>query len=292
MNYFIVTKPLQYFNCLNIKTYGKRVLIFVNSFYNANEFFIKTNEAHNWDNSFFFNCENSAYKFIYKSLNKDDTLFIDSDYGITSLLRLCRVKTKEIYVYEEGVGSYRDDLLSRHNYSYVKNFLYKLFGVKNHMGGSRFVKGLYIYDVQKHIQMVPRFKNKRLSFEHSFIENLSLNTNFLLDNDRINFYSEAFKDKDVHLYLTSWQFNEKIVAIFDKIRDESILSSVAFIIKPHPHMKSIDFNYKFCHVIPGDLMIEPLLQILSNKSSKLVVYHENSSCMQYLPNIENYNLLR
>jgi len=287
MNYFLVTKPLQYCNATNISfnVEGKKTLLIVDAFSEASTFFDNLLKLNYWDEMFFLQDYISAYKYLSKKVLKSDTLYIDSDYGLKKGIRLYNIKTKNIYVYEEGIGSYRNDLRSSQKGSRIVDLLLKLIGAKEHLGGSRFVRGIYVYDHAKFNNLVPNFKNKLYHFPNTFHDNLSLlrsHLYFQIDYIR-NIISRLPQDKVLCIYLTSWKYNNKIESFIDK--------NEYWIIKPHPHLKSIDIPHQyFDYIMEPNIFVEFFFSELLNAGIVFRVYHESSSALQYFPEINEFKL--
>lgn len=293
MNFFIASKPLQYLNCLNIPVDGGRSMLLVDSFKDASIFYKNILELGEWDYINLFADETSLYKFLRTRISKNDKLFIDSDYGLKTKFRLQSLKVNNIFVYEEGVGSYRNDLLSSLNYHPLKTWILKILGVKEHMGGTSLVKGLYIYDVDKHISRVSDFKNKRYLFERPFDNQIIKYKTHLIENfaDFEKYYKKKYENKDVYLYLTSWNYNEKADILFNDLLTNNSRTQPSFIIKVHPHIKDIKFHFSYDDVIEGNIMAELLIVILHATARSLTVVHEGSSVIHYFPTLNQIDLL-
>lgn len=287
INYFIVTKPLQYCNATNVSfsVTGKKHLLIVDLFYGADIFYQNILKLNYWDDIIFLCHSKIAYRYLADKISKIDNLFIDSDYGLKKGLWLSRIKTKNIYVYEEGLGSYRNDLRSYKNGSRIIDFCLRLLGVKEHFGGTKYVRGIYIYDHERFKKTVPNFKNKIYSFPYNFHSNLNvLKEHFHFQIDYINnIISNLPTNKELCIYLTSWNYNKNIEKFFKE--------NEYWIVKPHPHIKYDNFDVnKFNIVVKADIFIELFFNELLDKKITFVVYHENSSALQYFPNIKQIEL--
>lgn len=285
VNYFIVTTPLQYLNVLNIETLGNKVILVLGGFINSEVFFSNIVNTKVWDEAHYFENYNDMFKYLIEIINRKDKLFIDSDYGLVTNNKLRKIKTNEIYVYEEGIGSYRSDLVSRER-SWLKKNVLLFLGNKEFFGGSKYVKGIYIYDHERHIKNVPSFNKERLHFKNRFSEQLKSNiSNFITDN-LIEKYKTLVKNKEVVLYITNWNYNKQIEKYIENIKKED--NSKLLILKPHPHFN--DFNQikiKFDDIVSGDILVEILLTLLKEFSKDFLVLHENTSSLQYYPTINN-----
>lgn len=282
-NYFIVTKPLQYVNALNIGVDNQKHLIIVNAFVNSLEFYSAVKKLTFWDSIDYFNTFVEAYKFLKVSVKKEDSVFIDSDYGLLKAFWLFKIKSRNIYVYEEGLGSYRNNLLSRNNRHGIVNSILKSLGVKEYFGGSRFVRGLYLYDHAKHKSSVVDFKKELYKFKNSFLDNLELyKSHFDYQSHEIKKLIGSIPiDHRVNIYLTTYEYNSNIERYLLERSNEY------WMIKPHPHITSFQNRLLFNQNIPPYVFIELLLLELLTCEIDFTIFHEGSSVLHYFPNVDN-----
>lgn len=284
-NYYLVTTPLQYCNAINIPTEGMNILIFLSAFEGSDALFERIRISTYWKITYSFNSYDQAFDFINRNVDVEDYLYIDSDYGIRTSLKLSKIKTKEIFVYEEGTGTYRSDLISAsHSNKILVKFL-RLFGVSEYFGGNRFVQGLYMYDIEKHKKLVPDFNKKRLSFRRNFLDNLELIKKDLISKEQRDFYKKLVEGRDVHLYLTNWNYNNKIDKILTNIRSELKNENALYLLKPHPHLINSEFDFVYDSILSNSALVEILLIDFKKFSKSLTVYHEGSSALLYLTDI-------
>ncbi|AIM39170.1 hypothetical protein KO02_22660 [Sphingobacterium sp. ML3W] len=284
-NYYLVTTPLQYCNAINISTEGINILIFLSDFEGANTLFDRIRNSTYWDSTYSFSTYNQAFEFINRNVSIEDYLYIDSDYGMRTALKLRKIKTKEIFVYEEGTGTYRSDLISATHPNKILVMLLKFFGVSEYFGGSRFVKGLYMYDVAKHEKLVPDFHKTRLRFRRSFLDNLELIKMDLISKEQRDFYKKLVAGRDVHLYLTNWNYNIKIDKILTDNRNEMKNENALYLLKPHPRLINSEFEFVYDSILSNSALVEILLIDFKKFSKSLTVYHEGSSALLYLTDI-------
>ncbi|BBD44456.1 Hypothetical protein PEIBARAKI_4449 [Petrimonas sp. IBARAKI] len=278
-NVFIISKPLQYFNATNINTIGSKTCLLVNNFYHAQSVFeaIKRESLH-WNKVFFFETTEDAYKWVLNNKKKISRLFIDSDYGATKYKILSQIRCIDIFIYEEGIGNYRNKLKEKGWTGTLKEFFYNLFGNKNYLGGSKYVKGIYLYDKDRFKNAHPNSRKPIYEFKVSFSEHLKSfqDKSIFLDQGTRKILSEI-KNKKVFLYLTSW-------SIFLHIDDLlSEYSDYTKIIKPHPHIKKdIDNTFNnFDYVLKGSDIIEIFINELLIKFEEVVIAHHGTSSLMY-----------
>ncbi|GAB3421205.1 hypothetical protein [Niabella aquatica] len=293
---FVVSKPLQYFNTTNIDDSNSKILLIIDGFKEASTFFIQVQKKSNyWDEVLFFANSSKAFDWLFQNRNIIQTLYLDGDYSLSVLKVLRKLKNVDIYVYEEGVGTYENNLKMTTTRNLVKNFtlftrlkvyafifLYKLIGLKNFQGGNKFTKGIIVYNVERHKICVPEFRKKRKTFKVPFVEHLST----CVDRDilytmNINLLDKV-RGRKVLLYLTSWTINPAISKVLDKH-----LGYIS-IAKPHPHIKGekrkkleeLGFNY----ISEGRDLVEFLLNDILLRCEELLVVHENTSALAYFKN--------
>lgn len=278
-SFYLVTKPLQYFNCTNIEDINDRFCLIVNNFDNASYIYNQLKEKTNiWKDILFFQTYSETFNWITENKSKINKLFIDSDYGIYRYNMLAKLKNVSIYVYEEGIGNYR--YLKKNLRHAILSTLYSMFlGNKNYLGGSKYIKGIYLYDKEEHKKCFPGNKKKLYSFKNSFTEHLTLfkEAEVFFPNE-VKMDLSILKDRKVMLYLTSYTISQNAVDELKKNGD-----SFYKLVKPHPHLK--DFNSDksyFDKIIPSSVMAELLIAYLCTICEKVVVIHENSTALLYI----------
>ena len=286
-SYYIVSKPLQYFNAININDVViNKTCIIIDSFYEAQGFFKRIKNQNYWSNVLFFDNQLDAYKWLNKEVNLTDYLFIDSDYGLQKTLWLSRIKSINIYVYEEGIGSYRNDLLKSGHQKKIILFFLKLIGVKGYMGGGRYTKGIIIYNIEKHKKLIRNFRNERVQFKLSFLDHIvtdPVKKSFNIDSTQPIF--QKLTNKKIFLYLTDFKYNDEINFLLTKYSDYTK------ILKPHPFQKDKVDNNKFDFIIENGILIELFIIESLKIVNELVVVHENSSAIEYFKQVKNITLI-
>lgn len=277
-SYHVVTKPLQYFNVTNIEDgISHKVCLIVDVFYKADDFFNNIENQNYWNEVLFFSNSYDAYKWLKKKTDYEDYLYIDSDYGLKKTIWLSRINTKNIFVYEEGIGSYRNDLITASHSNFLLIFLLKFIGIKQHLGGGRYTKGIIVYDLEKHELKIPEYKKIRKSFKREFTQHLSfIKNHFLYQAESFTDILESIKSKNILFYLTSWEYNTDVDIIMTQYPDH------VKIIKPHPHIKTKYTQANFDYILSNDVFVELFIINAIEVCSEVIVLHENSSAMQYL----------
>lgn len=283
---FIVTKPLQILVALSIikqlGIHATSYLIIVDSFFDSKMVFERLKLA-DWEFSSlsikFSASHRGAHQFINK--NEIDCLFIDSDVGFRKYLNLLNLKIKhralEINVYEEGLGTYRNDL-----YSGLKKEIFKKLGIGTHFGGSRFVKCLYLYNPEIYQLNLPRGMVCLKRIRVGIADILDLYFDQLV---HIFDYSPVVGGGEnlCHVYLSGWQVDHGFLEKF-------LLNSGDKFIKLHPHIKSSEFLH-FGVLVKQTAPAELVLADLAFKYNEVNVYHSGSSVEKYFSK-KNVNFLR
>lgn len=281
-NVFIISKPLQYLNAANISTRGPRFLLIVDDFFNAKEVYLALKEKSiYWNKISFFDVWTDAYDWILKNKLDIDNLYIDSDHGWTKYSYLKQFDKINIYVYEEGIGNYRKTLNEKNLFGKFKKIIYEyLLGNKVYLGGSKYTKGIYLYDKERFNENVLSNKKELLSFSTSFHNHLETfkDREVFLDQSTINLIKKLH-NKKVLFYLTSWSYDKKM--------DELITDYDDYfkILKLHPHIKEIGtYSKEYDFIMEGDNLIELVIIELLKTCEKVVIFHHGTSAIMYFNN--------
>lgn len=283
---FVITKPLQLMVTMLIidqLSINQSVdLVIVDSFGDAENVYFnlkKISKPRFYDSIHFYSNHSDAYRYINRSKHK--FIYIDSDVGLKKYFSLLCLKTfkpfSKIIVYEEGVGSYRNNLYL----STIKKKIFKFFGVGAYFGGSIFTSSIYLFNPSLYIETVEFGKSKVKKINKSIGDLLK---------EQINLLHVIFKYKQIekniiksklcHIYLTSWKPNILFIRRFKEFAGDKF-------IKPHPHLKR---NLQCADLIEinAGIPAEILMNDLSEKYTEIFVYHHGTSSMLYLdkPNVK------
>lgn len=285
---FVCSKPLQYFNIRNInwipdKTY--RTLVILGFFSNSLNFFHRVKELdHTWNKILYFKTQ---YEFdYYLFIHPAHRLFVEVDnsfvYGIFHKLH----RFHEMYIFEEGFGSYRRDRFDNSNG--LKRLINRCTGVGKHVGFSSFLTGQYLYLPDLYKQQFPYYTKKLYTFNKPFLLHLQEELPYFL---KISQGFEEFlslNSKRIGIYLTNHQINKNIL---QQIEHDKDLFDLTYI-KPHPHICDYsDLKTSNIKIIRSNIMIEFLLVLLLEKGNQLTIYHENSTAVIWFQHkIINRNL--
>jgi hypothetical protein len=269
----MVSKPLQYVNVTNIECEGKKILLLVDSFYDAKRIHdIIKREKNDWEDVIIFPEKKDVYSWLVKNIKSINNLFVDADVGYRSFIyKLRKIK---IFIYEEGLGTYVSErrklikpinarIYQRSYWGYIYRDIYwfinELIGYKDRIGGDKYIYGLILYYPGYYLKNIKNNEKKIFSFKENFLINLEKSCNKSLFG--CDFIDDKYCDKTVLVYLTGWDVMKGL---------ENTKGFDYKIIKPHPHIKdSRNDGYDVC--VPGYVMSEYVIIELLKKVKKLVI---------------------
>ena len=281
INVYIVTKPLQILIAKAIKDQLNpechSYLIVIDYFNNSKSVYENLkNEDWGYAGIYWASDKKNAIEYIRKI--KAHSVFVDSDIGVRNLFFLARVKLvsvfPDIYVYEEGMGTYRTDL-----YSKKKSFFLRLFGVATHFGSSILTAGVFVYEPGRYLSLFPEYNklcNKIKNNLISLIEDKRLNLQAIFDDSDAAKKIER-KSKECSVYLSSWSVDKTFLDNFQKIAGDKY-------VKLHPHIKiytELGLK-KGVQQLPSSLPAEIALLNLAKIYDRVAVYHHGSGVSLYL----------
>jgi hypothetical protein len=278
---FIITKPLQLMVVMCIlEELSKDVLIdllIVDCFEDAKGLSRRLSEVMP-DSKMVYFFDDHKKAFNLAITQKYVRFFIDSDVGFlknASIILLSLLSSRTILsVYEEGHGTYRNDL-----YVGLKRKILKYFGCGVDFGGNWFTKELYIFNPEKYIQPISAKKIKiRKSISSLLKERQQIFDYFFNSRENFKYIKPGENNsKKCTIYLTSWIVDYDQIEVLRKTTD-------LLIIKPHPHLRNHEiFNkYEDIYVVKGGVPAEMLILWISGQFEMVEVYHHGSSVVRYL----------
>jgi len=211
----------------------------------------------------------AAFNLVKKI--KPAQLYVDGDVGfknflILGLLKL-RIRYLQIFVFEEGLGTYRNDL-----YKGWKMFLFPMLGIGTNFGGSIWTSGIYVVD--------PKRYSRAISSETVNVKRIGKGPAETLVEyweDWIKIFDYKWSDKknceECILYLTNWNFDSGILKV---IR----VPGADHYIKPHPRCSTV-FNTAEFRLMDTSAPAEMVISDLSKKYNIVRVFHHGSSVAEY-----------
>lgn len=278
MNIFICTKPLQIMTCMIIASNTKKhTLIIVDLFKDAKTVSLSEKLNKYFSNIVLVKSRNEALKLCEKL--KPTTLFIDSDIGLIPLIRFYRLKlfsrNTSISVYEEGIGTYRQNLFKNP----IKKLLYNSIGAATYFGGCALTTNIHVYDLDHYKKKFPSSGKKPLRIRQDLTKWIGENELELTDIFSPNFkIPTSPKNTETSVYLSSWDLDRELINKLSKNKK--------LYIKPHPHIKEevkkTFSNNPNIHFFPAQIPAELIIMKLSAAFDKITIYHHNSSALHYL----------
>jgi hypothetical protein len=278
MELYIASKPMQIAVSSIIAGSNKEdsCLIIIDMFHDAEAVFKEIQSIGDWKKVLFV--KNRFISFVKGSLLKPTKTYIDGDIGTRLALYIAYYKfasrTKHIYVYEEGIGTYRNDIYTP---SY-KTKIFNMLGISTVFGGSWFCSGVCVFEPEKYAERI-KIKNKRftiLKITKSMKNYCEENATYL--NKIYNFSPESIgKGNKCFLYISDWHFESSFTDTADRAYDKKL-------IKLHPNIKNT-FNLEGLHdfdVVENKVPAEILISALSKKYSQVQVLHHGSSVAHYM----------
>ena len=278
MNVFLVTRPIQYINVLNLPfEIRNATLLLQNSFSTFNSIYdIATKDKKRWCKIIVFETNSSIFNWLLCNRRSIDSFTTYSDLGVRwyIILNMMKRKTK-ISVYEEGLATYSSHMLSKLKKG-IYTILNKRIMSKVYIGAHHRVRNIFVYDIPLHNKLIPSASEKVQSFQSS-LENLLNKEN--LQSMKYNKQDE-YKGKNVYLYLTNWTINNEIYRHLPKEKD------CIKLIKPHPKLIiNKKFLSTFDDLIDAEFVAEIVISNLISVVKHLTVIHEGSTSMlHFVPN--------
>lgn len=281
---FVVTKPLQYLNVLNIISERQKVILVLDAFINSKDFFFKIeNNNSNWSQLFYFDTMENLFRWLIKNKKQLHTLFIDSDLNYRT--EFSKLKKLNITVYEEGLGTYRKrQVIPRRKFIggiYLK--LLSLIGYKNKRGGGKYTRNIIVYHPSFYKSYHSDNTKTIFSFKKPFLEHLEQSVNINVFSHNIDL--KSCKGKKVLIYISSWEIDE------EELNYVKSISCDIKILKPHPHIKEDTVNDFFDLIFHGQIPVEFLIYELVKLSKKLIIVSKYSTSTIYFHNYSNVEII-
>ena len=280
---FITATPLQIIIALSIKNQYKDKdkekidILIIGYFHDANNVCERLKKNFSQEINFkYFHKYFEAIK--YAGHIRYDELFIHWDVGFRTNLYIYKLLSKSpktvISVFEEGIGTYRDDI-----YSNPQKKLFKFLNLPVNIGGHPKTKKLYIYSPLEYKKNVTKptieiqeiFATVDVTIDKYLEEFESV---FDPDDFLINLINRT--EKECLIYMSSWDFNISML-------DSLVKKDVVKILKLHPHIvKAPKILSEDFFVSPNSLPAEILIKTASKYFEKVTVIHNGSSVTRYV----------
>lgn len=278
----IIGKPLQYMIascCFSAMDHKNINLIVMDSFLGASQTVNNILKLNRFNKVFFCRGRLSSF-FLASFFARSNDLLIDSDVGFRIYFYLLFYKVfnlrANIWVYEEGVGTYIYDL---EKYTWrgtklgkIKKNIANIIGVASQFGNSVFTSGIYLYNRD---YIVNNKKNKVFEIKLTLMNYINSNIDEL---ERL-FALEGYLTLPYHSKAVIYLSNHEISPSIDRTLCE--FSNYLKLCKPHPHLKR-DVNLVcFDFFLEGGVPVELYLARAIEIYDEIVVLHHGSSTKDY-----------
>lgn len=290
-NLFIFNRPLQYLNIkgiLHSLDKNDNNILLVHANFNSGQDFCKHIRKYDdvWSEVLLISSKKDLLKEVV--FRKISRLFINSDLGFDQVI--CWMSfADEVYVYEEGWGTYNQKVKPESLLIKLKSIPYKLIGSGNAMGHSRLTKGIFIYKLDLYNQLFPYYKGEVIKFETSYPERISKERSFF--QSLYNYEEEIsdLKGMNILIYATGWKISQDVVR--DIKNSKSNFDMV--LLKLHPHIRDYNSINLESRSLNQNVMLEFYLDQLLEQHNNITVYHDNSfSVFYYLDKVVVKNIGR
>lgn len=280
---YICTKPLQIIISLILidcqeHSAGKSTIFVIDYFHNSAQVEKLIQKNFKQIETKWFSTKESALG--QACTEQCDKLYIDSDVGLKNFIALSILKAKspgtKIQLYEEGIGTYRNDLST----SALKSKLLPYLGLGYYFGQFWGTERIFVFNTDRYTTNT-NSKKPTTKITPSIKEWLEGNEepihNIFCDGlDLESLISDKDGSGNASLYLSSWTPDRKIMTKVGAYNNSFI--------KFHPHLKISPEKSEIGQsvVIPNQIPAEILLLKLTKTFQQIYVYHENSSALSYI----------
>lgn len=215
--------------------------------------------------------DHRADAFSYINREKPCEIFIDGDVGFKNFTILLLLKVfnhaLKINVFEEGVGTYRNDL-----YHGVKKSIFKIIGIGTTFGGCILTSCVFVTNPSRYKNIFPRcLVDVKLIKDGpaKVLEQQYASWKEIFNYTEI----QNINHRQCGLFLTTWDFN------LNSIKKLLALDCDRYI-KPHPRCK-VEISVPGVVVLETSAPAEMVIYDLAKKYFQVYVYHHGSSVEQY-----------
>ena len=256
----------------------KQIIFIIDHFFNSKELYQSLKKTLPHIEIFWFETKKQALK--KKNFLKNDHIFIDSDVGLRNwiTLSLLKINLNKIIlnIYEEGIGTYRNNLSK----SSLKKTIFSAFGIGTHFGHFWGTENIYVFNPTNYIKETRSKKNvvRIQGSLKTWIQNNDTKIKNIFPNlkNTEKFFKNQDHSETAIIYLSGWKINTELMQCICDKRNSFI--------KLHPHLKKKPDAHQFGKtiIIPNSIPAEIILLQLIKNYKKIYVYHENSSSLHYV----------
>ena len=216
--------------------------------------------------------------FFFANRIKPREIFVDGDVGFKNFITLMLLKAfndrLKISVFEEGIGTYRNDL-----YSGAKKRVFQIIGIGVHFGGSRLTSCVYVTSPSQYNSVFPEKAARTRLIKDGPKNIISMHKDAWIS---IFGYKpvKSPHSSECNIYISDWNLKaESLKNIFKWEGD--------YYVKLHPRCND-EVEIPDVIVLESSAPAEMILSDLSEKYTKVRVFHHGSSVTKYFdePNVD------
>lgn len=284
MDIYLCTKPLQYFNVLNLPYDHRntpRKLFWIPNFIGSDTFI---ENIRNYDKTWkdVVVVKNIRRFYVFLLLHRCQSVY--TAYESSTIFGLIRfLRRFEVFVFEEGASAY---LKVNKKRNMIQKLLDHFLGVGDYFGGSKYVSRQYLYYSvllnKRYPECTTPISEYSLSFRDALINRLDYF--FLLSESDCTYY-KSIKGKKILIYITDWVVRKEVLRYVSEVKSQY---DIVFF-KPHPKI----LLQQYPDTIPGiitinsNVMVEMIFQLLLNNHNQLTIWHHSSNAVLYFLNVAN-----
>jgi hypothetical protein len=270
---YLCSSPIQALNVLNLALDDhayRKILVYVDPFDRFKRFCEALREIDLITDVYIFESEKVAFEWLMDFEVRLSKLYIDSD--INKAKYLYALRHADIWVYEEGIGTYRPQ------HFFPRTFLGKvyrqclsIFGYRNFRGGDRYCKGVVVHNPAYYKDHIYGRKLVR-KFPLNFLEAIDrFSTLKAFSFDMV--YPELM-NAEVALVIGDWHGFGTMIA-------DANLEHEIVLIKAHPKAQVI-FTFNDSQLsIPQEIPVEFVIRQLLTRGCMVSIYSFRSSAAFY-----------
>lgn len=207
-------------------------------------------------------------------------VFLDSDVGVRNAWTLRMLKawspSTRLCVFEEGIGTYRQDI-----YSPARGMAVRALGGSTHFGGLPATNEVWVHRPDAYGSLFPRQADKvrviNSSLQSWIASNMSQLELIFLGGPLDDLLPQGSRRGRCAVYLTAWTWRPDA---YEVVRAWGGLS----VLKLHPHIQSDEDELRslFDLALPASIPAELVLLALARRFEEVAVFHHGTSTEQYI----------
>lgn len=281
---YICSKPLQIMVALILANPEKDELYLVDWFSDAERISVSKALGLRFSEVKIF--QSRAQAMLAAAKKRHLEVFIDSDIGFKSFFCMALLKLlgcKLIAVYEEGIGTYRNDILFG-----WRKLIFKVLGGSCYFGQSFLIGRVMVFDSDRYRSLFPRSSKKVVKIPISLQLWCEKNVELLKEIFASELDLDMSGKTPIRIYLTDWNIDKELL--------KSLSQKGEFYVKPHPHIREgaiIEYRKTFPSVkwLPASVPAELIFLLALSERDEVEVYHYGSSAVYYFSSVALKSIL-